>query len=135
MAQENVDALREGYEAFARGDIDAAFSTFDENIVWRGNSDLTPAGRTYNGIDEVKNQWLPEFAANFQDFRQDVEEMIDAGDYVVVLGTARATVAGQQIKDRFCHVWKLSDGKVVEVDFFGDTAQTIKALEKQEATA
>lgn len=36
MSQENVDALRQGYEAFARGDLDAAFQNFADDIVWRG---------------------------------------------------------------------------------------------------
>jgi ketosteroid isomerase-like protein len=135
MSQENVETLRAGYEAFGRGDIDAAFESFADDIVWRGNSELVPAGGTYNGVDEIKNRWLPEFAANFQDFRQNVEEVIDGGDYVIVLGTARATVAGQEVKDPFCHVWKYSGDKAVEASFFGDTAQAYAALQKQEATA
>ena len=135
MSQENVQALREGYEAFGRGDIDAAFATFADDIVWKGNSDLVPAGGTYHGIDEIKSKWLPEFGANFQDFRQEIQEVIDAGEYVIVLGTSRATVAGQQIKDSFCHVWKFSGDKATEATFFGDNAQVLQALQKQEATA
>jgi uncharacterized protein len=135
MSQANVDALRNGYEAFASGDIDAAFQNFADDIVWRGNSDLVPAGGTYNGIDEIKNKWLPEFAANFQDFRQSADELLDCGDWVVALGTSRATVAGQEIKSSFCHLWKYSDGKIVEARFFGDSAPVFQALQAQEATA
>ena len=135
MSQENLDALRGGYEAFASGDIDAAFANFADDIVWRGTGELVPGGGTYNGIDEVKNKWLPEFAANYQDFRQSVDELLDCGDYVIALGTSRATVAGQEIKAAFCHVWKYSGGKVVEASFFGDTAQAFQALQQQEATA
>ena len=136
MSQENVDALKQGYEAFASGDIDGAFANFADDIVWKGTGDSVPAGGTYNGIDAVKNQWLPEFAANYQDFRQNVEELIDAGDCVIGLGTSRSTVGGQEIKTDFCHVWKYNaDGKVVEAQFFTDTAQTLQALQKQEAAA
>ena len=99
MSQENVDALREGYEAFSSGDIDAAFENFADDIVWRSIGELIPAGGTYNGIDEVRNKWLPEFAATFQDFNQSVDEILDCGDYVIGLGTSRATVAGQEIED------------------------------------
>ena len=128
MSQENVQALRDGYEAFSRGDIDAAFENFADDIVWRSIGDLIPAGGTYNGIDEVRNKWLPEFAATFQDFSQSVDEILDCGDYVIGLGTSRATVAGQEIEGSFCHVWKYSGDKVVEATFFGDTAPVYKAL-------
>ena len=133
MSQENVETLRKGYEAFGKGDIDAAFENFSDDIVWKGLGDSVPGGGTYNGKDEVKNQWLPEFAANYQDFRQDIEELIDAGDWVIVLGTSRATVGGQEIKSPFAHIWKYADGKAIEARFFGDTAQTLQALQKQEA--
>jgi ketosteroid isomerase-like protein len=131
MSLENVYALRNGYEAFSSGNIDAAFENFADDIVWKGTGELVPAGGTYNGIDEIKNKWLPEFAANYQDFRQSVDEILDCGDYVIGLGTSRATVAGQEIKARFCHVWKYSGDKVVEATFFGDTAPAYKALQSQ----
>jgi uncharacterized protein len=135
MSQENVDALRNGYEAFAKGDIDAAFQNFADDIIWRGTGESVPGGGTYHGIDEIKNKWLPEFAANYQDFGQSVDQILDCGDYVIGLGTSRATVAGQLIEARFCHVWKYSGDKVVEATFFGDTAPVYQALQRQEATA
>jgi ketosteroid isomerase-like protein len=131
MSQENVEALRNGYEAFSSGNIDAAFENFADDIVWKGTGELVPGGGTYNGIDEVKNKWLPEFAATFQDFSQSVDEILDCGDYVIGLGTSRATVAGQEIEGSFCHVWKYSGDKIVEATFFGDTAPAYKALQSQ----
>lgn len=135
MSQENVDALREGYEGFSRGDVDAAFENFADDIVWRSIGESVPAGGTYNGIEEVRDKWLPEFAANYQDFSQSVDELLDCGDTVVALGTSQANVGGQQIDEPFCHIWKYSGDKLVEATFFGDTAQTLQALEKQGASA
>jgi uncharacterized protein len=136
MSQENLEALNKGYEAFSSGDIDGAFENFSNDIVWKGVGESVPAGGTYHGLDEVRNKWLAEFAANYQDFRQSVDELIDAGDYVIALGTSRATIGGEEIKTDFCHVWKYgSDGKVSEAQFFGDTGQTLQALQKQEAAA
>lgn len=135
MSQENVETLRKGYEAFGSGDIDGAFENFSNDIVWKGVGDSVPAGGTYHGIDEVRNKWLAEFAANYQDFRQSIDELIDAGDCVIALGTARSRIGDTEIKGDFCHVWKYEDGKVVEARFFADTAQTLQALQKQEATA
>ena len=135
MSKETVEALRQGYEAFDRGDIDAAFANFADDIVWRGTGESVPAGGTYHGVDEIRNKWLPEFAATYQDFRQSTEQTLDCGDYVVALGTSRATVGGQEIKASFCHVWKYSGDKIVEATFYGDSGQVLQALQKQEATA
>jgi ketosteroid isomerase-like protein len=133
MSQENVDALHEGYEAFARGDLDGAFESFADDIVWRSIGDSIPGGGTFNGIDEIKTRWLPEFAANYQDFSQSVDQTLDCGDYVIALGTSSATVAGQKVDESFCHVWRYSGDKIVEAIFFGDTAATYKALEAAKA--
>ncbi len=131
MSQENLETLRNGYAAFSSGNIDAAFENFADEIVWKGTGESVPGGGTYNGIDEVRNKWLPEFAATFQDFSQSVDELLDCGDYVIALGTSRATVAGQVIDGPFCHVWKYSGGKVVEASFFSDTAPVYRALQGQ----
>ena len=131
MSQENVEALRNGYEAFSSGNIDVAFENFADDIVWSGTSELVPSSGTYNGIDEVRSKWLPEFAATFQDFSQSVDELLDCGDYVIALGTSRATVAGEEIEGPFCHVWKYSGDKIVEATFFSDTAPAYKALQSQ----
>jgi uncharacterized protein len=135
MSKENVKALSQGYDAFARGDIDAAFANFADDIVWRSTGESVPGGGTYHGVDEIRNKWLPEFGATYQNFRQSPAETLDCGDHVVVLGTSRATVGGQEIKADFCHVWKFSGDKVVEASFFGDSAQVLQALQKAEATA
>jgi ketosteroid isomerase-like protein len=135
MSQENLDTLRGGYEAFGRGDLDAAFANFADDIVWRGPSELVPAGGTYHGRDEVRNQWLPEFTAHYQDFRQKPEQFIDAGEWIIVLGTGRFSIGGQEIKGSFAHIWKYAGGKVVEASFFADSARTLQAMQKQSATA
>jgi ketosteroid isomerase-like protein len=129
MSQENVETLREGYDAFSRGDIEAAFANFADDIVWRGTGESVPAGGTYNGIGEVRDKWLPEFAATYQDFSQSVDELLDCGDHVVALGTSKSSVGGQEIEGPFCHVWKYSEGKVVEASFFGDTGRVVQALQ------
>jgi ketosteroid isomerase-like protein len=135
MSQENVEALRQGYDAFTRGDMEAAFANFADDIVWHGTGESVPAGGTYQGIEEVRGKWLPEFAATYQDFSQSVDELLDCGDHVVALGTSKATIGGQEIEGPFCHVWKYSGDKVIEASFFGDTGQVLQALEGQEATA
>ena len=35
MSQENVEILREGFEQFARGDVESVLERFDPNVDWR----------------------------------------------------------------------------------------------------
>jgi ketosteroid isomerase-like protein len=130
MSQENVDALREGYDAYNRGDLDTAFANFDENILWKGGSDLVPGGGEYQGVDQIRNEWLKEIAENFEEFSVTPSEFLDAGDHVVVLGRGHAKLKNGQTSDAdVCHVWKYSGEKIVEGRFFGDSASILKAME------
>ena len=47
MSQENVEIVRTGYNAFARGDLTAVLDLIDENIMITGQ--ITPDGRPAQG--------------------------------------------------------------------------------------
>lgn len=129
MSEENIANSKAAYEAYAAGDIDGAFANADPGLVWHGTSDLLPAGGTYEGVDAIKSDWLQAVGENFEEFSVSAEEFIDAGDYVVVRGTARSKPKGKKaIEGDFLHLWKNRDGKSVEAWFFTDSAKIYKAL-------
>ena len=131
MAQENIETLKEGYAAFSKGDIETAFSTFDDDIEWTGVSELLPAGGRFKGKQAVTEQWLGEVAENFEEFSAEPEEYFESGDHVFVLGTGRNKVkGGESFEAPFVHVWKFRDGKSISVKFFTDTAKGLKALQE-----
>ena len=130
-----VETLKQGYEAFGRGDIDAAFANFADDCVFRGTSDLIPAGGTYHGMDEIRGRWLQEFGATWEDFRMSTDEFLESGNTIVTLGTARGRLRGtdEEIKAPFAHVWRYNDeGKVVEASFFGDSARVFQAIQQRD---
>ena len=137
MSQENVQVLKQGYEAFQRGDFDAAFANFADDVVVRGGSDSIPAGGTYHGLDELRGRWLQEFGATYADFRMTIEETIDAGDWTVVLGTSRGQLqkTSEELKSPFCHVWRWKGDKIVEARFFTDSARLLSAIQNLDRTA
>ena len=125
----NVETSKAAYEAFGRGDIEAAFSNLSEDTVWRNNADGLPVGGTFHGKSQIIGEWLPTLGANFENFRLNIDEFIEAGDYVIAMGTSRATVNGHDIKAPVCHVWRYGpDGMIAEVNFFTDTAPAYLAL-------
>jgi uncharacterized protein len=82
-AHENKQTAQAAYEAFGKGDAEAAMRNIDESVEWtvRGDNALTG---TYNGKQAVTGLW-GEFAS--KNFRTEPHDFIADGDKVVVLTT------------------------------------------------
>ena len=67
----------------------------------------------------------------FEDAGPYAEELIPAGDRLLVLGTWRATVrrTGARVESRFAQVLGWRDGKLAEFRNHMDTAKVLQALE------
>jgi ketosteroid isomerase-like protein len=95
MSQENVERIRRGYEAFNRGDLASAAKDFGPNFEWKIPFELpdSPPDETYRGPQEIIRFWQTWRAA-FDDFHMELEEIIDAGDRVIVFGGVHGRGAG-----------------------------------------
>jgi ketosteroid isomerase-like protein len=116
MSQENVEMLRRATDAFNRGDLDAWFAEFDPEIVWYPFPDEPEPG-PFRGLEAVQKmvaRWMELFSGSF---RSEVEEYIDAGEYVLVPTRMRGHIAGSTtdvVVDEV-YVNKCRDGKIIEV--------------------
>jgi ketosteroid isomerase-like protein len=63
-------------------------------------------------------------------FRAEPDEVLDAGDTVVGLGyySGRYKATGKEFRAQFAHVFKLRDGKIVKFQQYTDTALVQAAL-------
>jgi ketosteroid isomerase-like protein len=133
MSQENVERIRQGYEAFNRGDLVGAAKDFDPGIEWRIPFQLpdSPADETYRGPEAVIDFWKAWRAA-FDDFRLEIEEIIDAGDRVVVFASVRGRGAGSGADvstPSFPQVWTLGDdGRPVRADMYPTREEALEAV-------
>ena len=124
----NTDTLRQGYEAFGRGDLDAASENWHDDIRWEGTEADLPGSGTHEGKDAVK-QTLVEFVQAFDDVSVTPDEFLEQDDTVVVLGHTEGTPkGGDRIKVPFVHVWRMRDGKAERVQLLTDTAVVADAL-------
>jgi uncharacterized protein len=122
-----ADAAKQAYESFGKGDMDTLREGFAEDAEWL-TSDELPLGGLTRGRDEILGNFaqIPNY---WSDFSVQPEEFIEAGDYVVVKGTQRATGKGGSFEAPFLHLLKYdSDGRVVRGEFYGDSAKALKAL-------
>jgi len=129
---DNTQNLKDGYQAFANGDIEAATEIFADDIRWEGpNTDRIPGSGTYTGPQEiVQNAWAP-IPQTWDDFSVTPDEFIEQDDTVIVLGhnEAKAKSTGKQVSVPFVHVWRFDGGKAKRVQTLTDTAVIAEALE------
>jgi ketosteroid isomerase-like protein len=65
----------------------------------------------------------------YPDFRVEPERFVDAGENVVVIGTARGTAAsGIEAQWRQGYVWTVRDGRAVRFRWFNDPKEALEAV-------
>src|SRR5262245_4498209 len=66
-----------------------------------------------------------------------LEDMLDAGDYVIGLGhyVGRYRSTGEQIRAQFAHVWTVKDGYVTQWRQYVDTKQFADAVSETPSMA
>lgn len=134
MSHENVEILRQAYEALNRGEIDSALDVLEPGAEWHEHSDL-PEADAYRGRDAVRT-FLVGYLDSWEEFRQETEELIDAGERVAVIlrMAARGKGSGIEVEARYAHLWTMRGGKGVRVDAYADSAAALEALGQTQAT-
>ena len=126
-----MNIMRQGYDAFNRGDIDTVMGIMDPEIEWREpDVEGLPARGTHHGPEAVANEVFGSVAEHWDEFQVAAEEFLDAGERVIVLGhfRIRGKATGRSVDAPYAHVWTLHDGKVVHFRNYMDTATFLQAL-------
>jgi ketosteroid isomerase-like protein len=123
----DVEIVREGYEAFNRGDIDWMVEHMDPEIVWEDAAKV-PDARTYHGADEVR-RYLESFFRHWDRISYEVEDVRQGSEGVVALVrlVARGRTSGAEVDASMAHVHELRGGRGVRVRVFFDRAAALDA--------
>jgi ketosteroid isomerase-like protein len=124
VASPAVSLIRESYEALNEGRFDwlADHAPPDfELVLGSGMSER------YVGPEGVA-RFYAEIADAWQTVRTDVEEVVDLGDRVVVLGRIRNRGRTSQIEVDVvaAHLWTVEDGVPVRVELIGDRQEALR---------
>ncbi len=127
MSQENVEAVRRGYEHFsATGDFLEA--NFDPDFVWDMSTFPWPERQTYPGIEGAR-EFLAAWLDAWEEWRIELEQLLDAGDDVVAIvrqrGRSKAT--GLPVDMHFAQLWTLRDGKQIRMRMYADPDAALRA--------
>jgi uncharacterized protein len=114
-AESNAEAIRKGYEAFSRGDMDALRNElFAADVVWHQGGRNQTAG-DFRGPDEVIGLFGKLFQLTDGTFRVEVHDLLASDEHVVVLAKVHAQRAGKTLKQGdYSHVCHFRDGKLSE---------------------
>ena len=109
-ADANAALIRNGYDAFARGDVQGALAAFAQDILWhipgRG-----PLSRDYRGPAEVLGFFSHFMELSGGTFRIQVDDVLAKGERVVVLCTESAQRGGRSWSSPQVHVWTVRNGR------------------------
>ncbi|MDQ2939856.1 MAG: nuclear transport factor 2 family protein [Actinomycetota bacterium] len=118
MSEENVEVVRRTLETFNREGIEAALQYFDAEVEWLGPPEWLEQHlyKGHDGIRKIASVW----SENFEEYRLDPEELIDAGDQVVALVHQRGRIKGSAdlIEQRIGYVWAVRNGKGARVQVY-----------------
>jgi uncharacterized protein len=132
MSQENVAIMREGYKAFANGEVDVFLGLVDSDIEWRSVEDTEPK-RGVDGVIESVGEWFQVW----EELHIEPEEFIDGGDHIVTLVNERGRLAGVEgeVSERFFQVWTLRDGKIIAFREYKTRREALEAVGLSEQKA
>lgn len=116
----NVARLKDGYAAFAKGDLAGLNDLFAEDLLWHTGGRSQVAG-DYRGREAVYGLVGKLMEITDGSFRLDLHAVFADDEHGVALVAATASRGGRSITVNEAHVFHLRDGKVVEFwDAFTD---------------
>jgi uncharacterized protein len=131
--EENVAVVREGFEAFARGGIDAVVPTLDSEIEVHTPAEMANTG-TYYG-HEAYLAWMERWVESWEDYEVEVVNIEPIGERHVIVEIhqrARGTGSGVEVEMRNANMFEIRAGKVVRFHVYPGRQQAIAEAEAGE---
>lgn len=130
--QENIELVRQAYQNFKTGDIQALINLTSEDITWQlPEIENVPFSGRREGHGQVAEFF--SLLSGDQDVLQfEPREFVAQNDKVVALGTYnwRVKATGREYGGEWAHVFTVRDGKVSGFQEYMDTAAATAAHQK-----
>jgi ketosteroid isomerase-like protein len=126
MSQENVDHVRQMYEAFDRGDLDRALSCLDPEVVMDATHRVD--GAIGHGREEA-TAILAEWLDTWDEWREELEEIRDLGSQVLVVSIqrGRGKESGIEWDNRFAMLYELRNDKITRWTVYDHLHRALEA--------
>jgi len=131
MSQENVEVVRSAVAAFTGGELPTLATAGDwyhADVEFHEDPSFPDAG-VHRGADAIEAHFQ-QFLDSFEDYSFEIEEILDAGDSVVVCNRqrARGKGSGAEVDMRNAWVFAFRDGKIQRITPYWERAKALKAV-------
>jgi|SRR5271166_5338081 len=128
MSQENVNVVRQAWDAHARHENESAFRLYDPQIEIHDG-----LGVVYRGVVGVR-EFFREYFEVMVDRSVEIEEWIDAGDEVIAVmhSWGRGKRSGVPVESHSFHVWTVREGKLARLRIYQERSEALEAVGLEE---
>ena len=129
MSEENVEIVREAFEAFLGGDQEKTARLVDPEVEFHGTVGGLQEGQVAHGQSQIEQEFEEVDLEAWEERRLEAEEFIDAGDDVVVLlhEYRRGRGSGVELEAKTAVVVTVSGGRVVRIQGYMDRDAALEA--------
>ena len=128
MSQENVDAVRAGFEAYNAGDMDALRAYYDPDVVIVRGLEGWPETGPVVGREAVIAYFAQLSATWDSDTMEPISDFIELGARVVVRHRWRGTGRGPDLDMEFTIIYAFRKGTILFMEYFWDHAEALETL-------
>ena len=133
MSQQNVENLRQAYEAFNSGDIGQILAFAHPDFEAVVPPELSAEPDTYRGHDGIR-RYFQSFQDAMDEIRFQPERFWDVGQSVVAV--VRVTAKGRRtaipVEQRIAQVWTIRNGKGIRVRTYASPSEALEAVGLEE---
>jgi ketosteroid isomerase-like protein len=131
VSESSLDVIREQYAATNRRDFSHVMDLYTDDVVLRVPrlEGLQNPG-SYEGKEAV-GEWFGDWFRTFaHDYRFEIQEIRELhGGLIFMLAThgGRGRLSGAEVHSQNSYLYRLRDGKIAEVGFFGTPDEALEA--------
>jgi len=114
------------------GNIPAVLELFDPSVEWVAAKNSPLGDRSlYRGLSQVVEGVFTRIGLEFPGLAIQVDELLDAGDKVVMLGRYHGVrkATGKGFHAPVAHDWTMTDGRAIKFQQYLDTYQVAQTAE------
>jgi ketosteroid isomerase-like protein len=126
---DRIDFLRRGYEQLQRGDLDGFKALAKERLDPHFEFHHVWDGRVFKGYEGTL-EWLSDTSETWEEYQQDLDEIVAFGDdvLVVVRISARGGGSGVPVAHEFAVVWTFDGERALRARSFSSRGEALRAL-------
>lgn len=128
MSARAVEVVRELTAALNTGDFERVSTLFDPEVVQYGTRGGIDQDRVFHGREAVLRYW-DEVGEVWESQHYEPERLVEGDDVIVAFWreTSRSRHSDLEVESRTASVFKLRNGKVVELRGYMDRAEALEA--------